>query len=330
MFCSSDASHPSVLGVDRTFNLGPCYVTILVYHQNNLIRKGTQYHPIMLGPVYLHWDGLFPTYHRFFSHLQSQFDECICGIQASGRHLLLGSDEEKALTKAMKQLFPSSHRFLCRRHIEENVKRYLRGKVGASDGQVKEVTRDIFGQNGLLASEDEYEYQLSGFELQEKYSGSLPKFLPYFDKLLKTLLEFVFLPTKQNKSVPINWKNNSCESMNHILKLSCDWKVQKIPDLVEKIFKIVQLQYADVRRALCGMGNYEVAPWMAKFKISQSNWATKSTKEKETMFQTFLKCVPKKQKIVKSTDGQLVIPKTQQTAKKPGQRKRVKCARTQK
>ena len=111
--------------------------------------------------------------------------------------------------------------------------------------------------------------------------------------------------------------------MNHILKLSCDWKVQKIPDLVEKIFKIVQLQYADVRRALCGMGNYEVAPWMAKFKISQSNWATKSTKEKETMFQTFLKCVPKKQKIVKSTDGQLVIPKTQQTAKKPEQRKRV-------
>ena len=146
MFCSSDASHPSVLGVDRTFNLGPCYVTILVYHQNNLIRKGTQYHPIMLGPVYLHWDGLFTTYHPFFSHLQSQFDECICGIQTSGRHLLLGSDEEKALTKAMKQLFPSSHRFLCRRHIEENVKRYLRGKVGASDGQVKEVTRDILGK----------------------------------------------------------------------------------------------------------------------------------------------------------------------------------------
>ena len=146
MFCSSDATHPSVLGVDMTFNLGPCYVTILVYHQNNLIRKGTQYHPIMLGPVYLHWDGLFTTYHPFFSHLQSQFDECICGIQTSGRHLLLGSDEEKALTKPMKQLFPSSHRFLRRRHIKENVKRYLRGKVRASDGQVKEVTRDILGK----------------------------------------------------------------------------------------------------------------------------------------------------------------------------------------
>lgn len=66
MFCSSDATHPSVLGVDRTFNLGPCYVTMLVYHQTNLIRKGTNNHPIMLGPVFLHWDGLYQTYHPPF------------------------------------------------------------------------------------------------------------------------------------------------------------------------------------------------------------------------------------------------------------------------
>jgi hypothetical protein len=72
--------------------------------------------------------------------------------------------------------------------------------------------------------------------------------------------------------------------MNHILKLTCDWKVQKIPDLVEKLYKIVQLQYADVRRALYGMGNYVVAPWMAKFKISQANWAAKSIIEKKLGF----------------------------------------------
>jgi hypothetical protein len=41
-FCSSDTTHQSVLGVDRAFNLGTCYVMILVYHQANLIRKGTE------------------------------------------------------------------------------------------------------------------------------------------------------------------------------------------------------------------------------------------------------------------------------------------------
>ena len=105
------------------------------------MRKGRNHHPIMLGPVFLHWDGLYQTYHRFFSHLQSQLDNCICSIQGSGRQFLLGSDEEKALTKAMKQCFPYSHYFLCRRHIEENIKRHLRTKIGANDKQSKEILR---------------------------------------------------------------------------------------------------------------------------------------------------------------------------------------------
>ncbi len=328
-FCSSNATHPSVLGVDRTFNLGPCYVTVLVYHQTNLICKGARNLPIMLGPVFPHWDGLYQTYHRFFSHLQSQLDNCICSIQGSGRQLLLGSDEEKAMTKATKQCFPFSHHFLCHRHIEENVKRHLRTKVGANDKTTKEIMQDIFGENGLLSC-NEYEYQLAGFELEEKYSRTIPKFLPYFSNLLKSLLEFIYLPGKNNKSVPIDWKNNFCESMNHILKLSCDWKVQKMPDLVEKIFKIARLQYADMRRALYGMGNFEITPWMATSKISQANWAAKSDTEKDALFQKFLKGVPKKDKTIKSTDGRLVIPKMQKTARKPGQCKRIKSTRTQK
>ena len=328
MFCSSDATHPGVLGVDRTFNLGPCYVTILCYQQNNLFRKSTQNHPVMLGSVFLHWDGLYPTYHAFFSHLRSQIDDSINGIEVGGRNLLVGSDEEKALTKAIQQSFPSSHHILCRRHIEENVKRHLRRKVGANDKQIKAVMSDIFGDNGLLAADDEYEFSLVTFELEEKYCSCMPNFLPYFKKLNSTLLEYVFLPSKKNKSIPITWKNNSCESMNHILKLTCDWKVQKIPDLVEKIYKIVQLQYADVRRALYGMGNYVLAPWMAKFKINQVNWSAKSKEEKEKWFLKFLEGKPKAEKAVKSTDGRLTIPTTSKTARKPGQRKRVKCVRT--
>ena len=86
--------------------------------------------------------------------------------------------------------------------------------------------------------------------------------------------------------------------MNHILKLTCDWKVQKIPDLIEKIYKIVQLQYADVRRTLYGMGNYVLAPWMAKFKNNQVNWSAKSKEEKEKWFLKFLEGKrPKRRKL---------------------------------
>ena len=105
--------------------------------------------------------------------------------------------------------------------------------------------------------------------------------------------------------------------------------MQKIPDLVEKIYRIVKLQFADMKRALYGMGNYEIAPWMATCKFNQTNWAAKSDEQKECLFQKFLRGVPKKKKAIQSTDGRLKIPKTPTAAKKPGQRKQVKSTRTQ-
>ena len=70
----------------------------------------------------------------------------------------------------------------------------------------------------------------------------------------------VFIPFINNKQwLDEDWKNNSCESMNHILKLATNWKALKLPDLLNKLHKVVQLQYADVRRALHGQGNYELA-----------------------------------------------------------------------
>lgn len=38
--CGSGAMHPSVLGIDTTFNLSSCKVTITVYKQKNLVRPG--------------------------------------------------------------------------------------------------------------------------------------------------------------------------------------------------------------------------------------------------------------------------------------------------
>ena len=65
-FCTSTAHHPSVLGIDRTFNLGGCFATTLVYQHKNLLRKGKTNAPIFLAAIFLHWDGLYTTYHRFF------------------------------------------------------------------------------------------------------------------------------------------------------------------------------------------------------------------------------------------------------------------------
>ena len=39
--------------------------------------------------------------------------------------------------------------------------------------------------------------------------------------------------------IPLQWNNNSCESINHILKLNRDWKPEKLPELINGKWCIV-------------------------------------------------------------------------------------------
>ena len=106
----------------------------------------------MMGPVYLHWDGHYQTYHRFFSHIQSHLHD-IKGTEISGKQLVFGSDEEKAMTKALHHCFPDSKHILCTRHLEENVRRKLRHDIGANDSSVQAVIHNIFGKSRLKSAE---------------------------------------------------------------------------------------------------------------------------------------------------------------------------------
>ena len=110
-FCSRDTpvSLRSVVGIDRSFNLGPCFVTTLIYKNMSVIRKSTNEHPIFLGPTLFHFDGKTETYLSFFCHLLSVLD-------AGGVHtelldegnVIFGTDEEKAIVNALHAVFHSS------------------------------------------------------------------------------------------------------------------------------------------------------------------------------------------------------------------------------
>jgi len=64
----------------------------------------------MLGPVYLHWDGSYETYHAFFAHLQCKLDNInIIALEFGIGDLIVGSDEERALIKAVETCSTSSY-----------------------------------------------------------------------------------------------------------------------------------------------------------------------------------------------------------------------------
>lgn len=127
----------------------------------------------MLAAIYLHWDGSYETYHRFFAHLQSKLGTDIGGTQS---RIVIGSDEEAALTKAIEQCFPSSVQLLCTRHLQENVRRYLSRKVGANDKIKNKIIKDIFGKDSLTACNDIKKFELKYLELLDRYATRLPLF----------------------------------------------------------------------------------------------------------------------------------------------------------
>ena len=99
----------SVIGIDRTFNLGPCFVTTLVYKNKSVARKTNNEHPIFLGPVIFQFDGKTDSYTAFFSPLSTVLG--VYGVHTElmdDSHIILGSDEEKAIVNAIRTLFHNS------------------------------------------------------------------------------------------------------------------------------------------------------------------------------------------------------------------------------
>jgi hypothetical protein len=243
--------------------------------------------------------------------------------------LIVGSDEEKALVKAVKASFPNSKLTLCTRHLEENLKRQLKNKIGMPEKNIKTIVNDVFGPDGLTNQNTSVDFDSRAIEIERKYKETVGPYLS--EKLVPSIKEHIHVIQKSDDRLPLNWKNNHCEAMNHIFKLNLNWKPAKLPDLIQMLEKEIKHQEALTRGALYGHGDYELAPSAMHLRMPLSVWQGKSENEKQSWYSKFLR---NKQKIKKhelfqySTDGKLVMPKTTTIAKKPGQKRRLHDAKT--
>ena len=67
---------------------------------------------VLVRASYLNWDGNFHTYQRLFNH----------SAVLRPNNVIVGLDEDKAFVKVKLTL--------CTRHLEENLKRKLKNKIG--------------------------------------------------------------------------------------------------------------------------------------------------------------------------------------------------------
>ena len=248
----------SVIGVDRTFNLSSCYVTVLCFKNTNVIRRNSLNSPIMFGPIFLSWDGQEDTYQRFMSHLQNKLK----GVQQSS--IIFGTDQETGEINAIKACFPQSTHILCIKHLKDNARENLRKTQ--LQPVVNTILHKIFNEDGLLHSNCEIVYNELERELKQQYN------IPYLHhRLLPTLKEKVFLPRLTNLHIPKLWTNNNNESFNRNIKANNNWKVLKLPVLIDRVSDMEQDQMTDIRASIHGRGSYQLTGQAQVLQVSNGS-----------------------------------------------------------
>ena len=115
----------------------------------------------------------------------------------------------------------------------------------------------VFGQNGLTNTDTTLMFEERSTMVTEEMKEYLAH-CQYYEKQMEPRIQsFVHEPRHNQKEFdqPL-WTNNNSESVNHIFKRAVNWKLQATPDLVEKLYDCVQIQFLHLRGCLHGHGDY--------------------------------------------------------------------------
>ncbi|KAK7108117.1 hypothetical protein V1264_015910 [Littorina saxatilis] len=318
--CPPLTAQSTVLGVDKTFNLSDVHVTCTVYKNLAVKNRTTKEHPIFFGPLFLHGDSDTDTYFLFFQRLAGELAHC-------DQSPIWGSDEETAIRSAVIKAFPASIRLSCTLHLKKNLDAVLADKVGLPRSERKGIVNSIFTKRGFLASAtDTADVRDSVQHIMDSSDNIiLQRHLARITPLLEDNVRGSHKPGLLLPSAL--WTNNNAESANHVLKHAVQWKSQKLVDLVQVIHGVITQQFNEVKRAMYGYGDYDLADEYQQFAVPYGVWQKKTLQQRERhllKFSKTLKCVNS----VRSTDGSKSAVAPTHKGRKPGQKKRTRTAKT--
>jgi len=225
-FCfGENNSFRSVVGTDRTFNRGPCFVTVTVYTNHSVVRTNSRMLRTFVGLMYLHWDGKYQTNGDIFTDLRAALEGSVHNTELRvSENIGGGSDEEKALTKALREVFHEATYLLCVKHLKDNATDYILNKCGVQQTVRTCLIERMFGGAGILKANDSVDFERQADDLAgdcERVSAQLGE---HFARHIRPAIRKCFFePRQQSQWLRRRWNNNACESINHVLKLSVNW-----------------------------------------------------------------------------------------------------------
>ncbi|KAG1665080.1 hypothetical protein GQR58_019554 [Nymphon striatum] len=217
--------------------------------------------------------------------------------------------------------------------VSVKIKMYcILNKVGVSKKDRSAIIRSIFGPDGVTSADEQiiFDYRLN--QTKQLYRETAPDFDKYFTDQL-TPLQTSNFNTKTDRPWTAtlgNWTNNNCESMNAVLKHVAEWKSQPLTTLVNKLHKVVNSQYQDLRSALAGQGDLVLCGPYQRFAVPIDVWVEMDKSKRDNLFKRFMRQLwLVDQRTVISTDGNLTVnAPTSNGGKKPHQVKRKRAAKT--
>ena len=314
-FCLSGLT---VLGVDKTYNLGRIFATILTFKNLSVTNNQSYEHPLFLGPIFLHSTSDFQTFSLFFSYLSS--------ILPNHNNLIIGSDDEKGLIKAITTAFPDSNHILCTKALKQNLTDFMQHKIGIQQAVRKSIVNQVFA---IAECADRTEFEVACSNVTKKWEKSFPALTAYLNSRMFPLIRDKVWQMRPNFAIGNRWTNNNSESVNRILKLKTEWKLKKLPALIDLIYQLVMSHYADVEKALLNIGPYCLSKRYQHFKLSAKAYYEKSKIERDSHFREFMKYKPIQLIPGISTNCKLitVIP-SKSAGKKIGQKRKCRAEST--
>lgn len=170
----------------------------MIYTNPNLLRRGNKTQPVILGPVFLYWDGAYSTDCDFLAKIRSNW-----GYDLPVEKLIFSTDEEKAfiLVNAIKTTFSGASNILCARRYKENDIWNL-NKHNIPEAAKNKLIISIFSPCGLLSSGSLVRFLKREQEMLESFEDS-PAYKYCTEKLFAKIKESSFhLKTAKSKKPP--------------------------------------------------------------------------------------------------------------------------------
>ena len=304
-FCTTDSSQLSILTFDPTFSLGAFDVTVSTYKHPLLVfyhpNEHTSQHPNLLGPILIHQQKQFSNYHYFTSTL--------VGCRPKMRHLhAFGTDGEKALVQACHSQFPNAIHLRCWLHFKDNLSSKLERDLRLPRNVTQEFIADIMGnvstlEHGLVDAEDDevFNAQLQSLEKvwnkrEQACTKDDPVFYDWFLEYCKDVMkDSMLLSVRKSAGLgnpPAPYYTNAVESMKSLLKLRTNFKKLEVTAFISKLKELVDNQFAEVDRAVAGLGEYKVSEEYPKFCINPAKWFTMSEDQRQRVLKRFQSILP--------------------------------------